>query len=195
MVDGVWSRSWLRVGGTPEAAKVSQGYIMQRYMIAASSRGALPVKFNGGLFTVGHDIAGNIESKPANHNADFRQWGGSYWNQNNRLLYWPLVQTGDFDLLKPWFELYMNALPLAKDRTRIYFHHGGAAFIETIDFWGLPNINDFGWDNPGTKSTAGGCATTFKALSKCWRKCWTSTRSPRTLDLPARISFRLATRL
>jgi alpha-L-fucosidase 2 len=46
--------------------------------------------------------------------------------------------------------MYLNALPLAKDRTRLYFDHDGASFIETIDFWGLPNINDFGWDNPST---------------------------------------------
>jgi alpha-L-fucosidase 2 len=120
-------------------------------MMAASSRGVFPTKFNGGLFTVGHDIAGNVESTPKDHNPDFRAWGSSYWNQNNRLLYWPLIETGDSDLLKPWFDLYLNALPLAKDRTQAYFHHAGASFIETIDFWGLPNLNDFGWDNPTTE--------------------------------------------
>jgi alpha-L-fucosidase 2 len=143
-----WNRSWIHVSGTEDAAKVSQGFIMQRYMMAASSRGAFPAKFNGGLFTVGHDATGNGESNRTDHNPDFREWGSSYWNQNNRLLYWPLVATGDFDLLEPWFDMYMNALPLAKDRTRAYFHHAGAAFIETIYFWGLPNLNDFGWDNP-----------------------------------------------
>ncbi len=45
--------------------------------------------------------------------------------------------------------MYVQALPLAKDRTRLYFHHDGGAFIETIYFWGLPNVNDFGWNNPG----------------------------------------------
>jgi alpha-L-fucosidase 2 len=146
-----WNRSWIHVSGTEDAKKVSQGFIMQRYMMAASSRGAFPTKFNGGLFTVGHDMAGNVESTPKDHNPDFRQWGSSYWNQNNRLLYWPLVETGDSDLLKPWFDLYLNALPLAKDRTQAYFHHAGASYIETIDFWGLPNLNDFGWDNPTTE--------------------------------------------
>jgi len=143
-----WNRSWIHVSGTENASKVSQGFIMQRYMMAASSRGAFPTKFNGGLFTVGHDMTGSAESTNKDHNPDFRQWGSSYWNQNNRLLYWPLIETGDSDLLKPWFDLYLNALPLAKDRTQAYFHHAGAAFIETIDFWGLPNLNDFGWDNP-----------------------------------------------
>ncbi len=143
-----WNRSWIRVSGSDDAEKVSQGYAMQRYMMATSSRGAFPTKFNGGLFTVGHDIPAHAESTADNHNPDFRKWGDSYWNQNNRLLYWPLIATGDFDLLKPWFDMYVNALPLAKDRTQLYLHHAGAAFIETEYFFGLPNLNDFGWDNP-----------------------------------------------
>ncbi len=143
-----WNRSWIHVTGSDDAEKVSQGYAMQRYMMATSSRGAFPAKFNGGLFTVGHDMPANGESTAQNHDPDFRKWGNNYWNQNNRLLYWPLIATGDFDLLKPWFDMYLNSLPLAKDRTELYFHHDGAAFIETEYFFGLTNINDFGWDNP-----------------------------------------------
>ena len=143
-----WNRSWIHVMGFDDAEKVSQGYAMQRYMMATSSRGAFPTKFNGGLFTVGHDMPANGESTADNHDPDFRRWGDNYWNQNNRLLYWPLIATGDFDLLKPWFDMYLNSLPLAKDRTKLYFHHDGAAFIETEYFFGLTNINDFGWDNP-----------------------------------------------
>ena len=150
-----WNRSWIHVSGTEDAAKVSQGFIMQRYMMAASSRGAFPTKFNGGLFTVGRDMPANVESTNKDHNPDYRLWGSSYWNQNNRLLYWPLIETGDSDLLRPWFDMYMNALPLAKDRTQAYFHHAGAAFIETGYFWGLPNLNDFGWDNPSTELKSG----------------------------------------
>jgi hypothetical protein len=146
-----WNRSWIEVSGSENATKVSQGYILQRYMMAASSRGALPTKFNGGLFTVGHDMPDNVDSNAANHGPDFRAWGSNYWNQNNRLLYWPLIESGDFDLLKPWFDMYLNSLPLAKDRTQLYFHHGGASFIETMYFWGLPNMGDFGWDNPSTE--------------------------------------------
>ena len=57
-----WNRSWIEVSGTPDAEKVAQGYLMQRYMLAASSRGPFPTKFNGGLFTVGHDIPSDRES-------------------------------------------------------------------------------------------------------------------------------------
>lgn len=143
-----WNRSWIHVEGSPDATNVSQGYCLQRWMLACASRGAQPAKFNGGLFTVGHDVPEGRDSTPVDHNPDFRQWGNCFWNQNNRLLYWPLIATGDYDLLQPWFDMYLDALPLARRRTELYFHHKGAAFIETIYFWGLPNLNDFGWDNP-----------------------------------------------
>jgi hypothetical protein len=122
---------------------------MQRYLTACAGRGAQPIKFNGSLFTVGHDLPDGVASSEANHDPDFRAWGASFWNQNTRLVYWPLIATGDFDLLSPWFNMYVRALPLVVDRTHLYFHHAGGAFIETIYFWGLPNVNDFGWDNPG----------------------------------------------
>lgn len=143
-----WNRSWIDVSGDSNADAVSQGYVIQRYMMAASSRGGLPVKFNGGLFTVGHDVVQNAPSTAANHDPDYRAWGNSYWNQNIRLLYWPLVTTGDYDLLKPWFNMYVRALPLARDRTQSYYHHDGAFFPETMYFWGVSNLNDFGWNNP-----------------------------------------------
>jgi hypothetical protein len=143
-----WNRSWIDVSGDDQARAVSQGYVIQRYMVAASSRGELPVKFNGGLFTVGRDLS---DRKPANaldHNPDYRAWGNSYWNQNNRLIYWPLIESGDLDLLHPWFNMYLRDLPLAKDRTQVYYHHAGASLPETMFFWGTPNMHDFGWNNP-----------------------------------------------
>ncbi len=144
-----WNRSWIRVSGTPDADKVSQSYAMQRYLTACAGRGAQPIKFNGSLFSVGHDLPAGVSSSEANHDPDYRAWGASFWNQNTRLIYWPLIATGDTYLLAPWFNMYVRALPLAKARTQTYFHHDGAAFIETIYFWGLPNVNDFGWNNPG----------------------------------------------
>ncbi len=144
-----WERSWIHVSGDSDADKVSQSYAMQRYLAACAGRGAQPIKFNGSLLTVGHDLPEEKSSNEGNHDPDFRAWGASFWNQNTRLIYWPLIASGDYDLLAPWFNMYVQALPLAKDRTQLYFHHDGGAFIETIYFWGLPNVNDFGWNNPG----------------------------------------------
>jgi alpha-L-fucosidase 2 len=144
-----WNRSWIHVSGTPDAEKVSQSYAIQRYMTACAGRGAQPIKFNGSLFTVGQDIPEGTSSTENHHDPDYRAWGNSFWNQNTRLIYWPLITTGDGDLLTPWFNMYVQALPLARDRSKMYFHHDGGAFIETIYFWGLPNVNDFGWNNIG----------------------------------------------
>lgn len=142
-----WNRSYIRVSGDSAAQKVTDGYMAQRYMNACAGRGFYPMKFNGSLFTVGHDLPDGAISTTENHDPDFRDWGGCYWNQNTRHIYYPLVASGDYDLLHPWFNLYLNSLPLAKDRTRLYFNHGGASYIETILFWGLPNLMDWGWDN------------------------------------------------
>ncbi|QKJ30763.1 hypothetical protein HQ865_13710 [Mucilaginibacter mali] len=143
-----WNRSWINVSGKDETANVSQGYVMQRYMLACSSRGEIPAKFNGGVFTVGHDIADTVKQRAAIHDADYRAWGDSYWNQNNRLLYWPLIATGDTDLIKPWYNMYLNALPLAKGKNQLYYHHAGASYPETMHFWGISNLGDFGKNNP-----------------------------------------------
>lgn len=143
-----WNRSWIYVKGTDEAEKVSQGYAMQRYMSACAGRGEYPIKFNGSLFTVGHDLPQDAISNELSHDADYRRWGPCYWNQNTRHLYWPMIASGDYDMLMPWFNMYVNALPLAKEKTRLYYNHEGASFIETIFFWGLPNLQDFGWNNP-----------------------------------------------
>ena len=143
-----WNRSWVKVTGTPDAEKVSRGYAIQRFMTACAGRGVQPIKFNESLFTVGHDLPPGTIPTRADHDPDYRPWGACFWNQDTRLIYWPLIASGDYDLLKPWLEMYLNALPLEKARTWAYYHHSGAYFPETMYFWGLPNIHDFGFNNP-----------------------------------------------
>ena len=138
-----WNRSWIFMSGDDDAVKATQGYLLQRYMMACQSRGAYPVKFNGGTLTF--DYKGN--------NADYRRWGPGYWHQNCRLYYWPLVVSGDFDLLKPWFDMYMDMMPLQMDVTRKYYGHGGAFFPETLNFFGMFIQDDWGWDNKDGKAS------------------------------------------
>lgn len=138
-----WNRSWIFMTGDEDARKATEGYILQRYMMACQGRGAYPVKFNGGTLTF--DYKGN--------DADFRRWGPGYWHQNCRLYYWPLVVSGDFDLLKPWFDMYMDMMPLQMDVTRKYYGHGGAFFPETLNFFGMFIQDDWGWDNKDGKAS------------------------------------------
>ena len=123
-----WQRSWVFVQGDEQAHQVTQGYILQRFVTACAGRGAYPVKFNGSIFVV---------DNPAKHeNADFRSWGGQYWFQNTRAMYWPMLMAGDFDMMRPFFKMYANILPADEAQVQQYYHHNGAYFAETSPFWG-----------------------------------------------------------
>jgi hypothetical protein len=151
-----WQRSHVFVSGSAEAELVCQGYILQRFLQACASRGKFPIKFNGSLFTVSGTresvkLGGNI---PEVFDADFRLWGGGYWFQNCRLVYWPMLMSGDFDLMLPFFRMYRDILPFAEQRTRIYFKHDGAFFPETMTFWGAYLNGNYGYDRTATNNTS-----------------------------------------
>ncbi len=146
--DAFWNRSWIRLGGARDTEPVNFGYIAQRFMNACTGRGAYPIKFNGATLTVDARRGAQGHIKGA-YNADYRSWGGGYWFQNTRLIYWPMLESGDFDLMRPLFDMYMKALPLAEARTKTYFGHEGAFFPETMCFWGSYMNENYGWDRAG----------------------------------------------
>ena len=124
-------------------SQVAQGYALQRFVAACAGRGGSPIKFNGTIFTV--DARRGREQ----FDADYRRWGGPYWFQNTRLAYWPMLAAGDTEMMRPLFRMYLDALPLAQARTRIYFGHDGACFPETMYFWGAYANDNFGWNRKG----------------------------------------------
>ncbi|GHV14307.1 hypothetical protein FACS1894219_10250 [Clostridia bacterium] len=130
-----WDRSYIEIDGGEDAHDVTRGYLLQRYLVACCGRGKHPLKYNGGIFTL-----------PDKYDADYRQWGGGCWFQNTRLIYWPLLAAGDFDMLEPFLNMYLDALPLFRERTRTYFNHSGAHLSEVIYFWGMQPNPDYGWN-------------------------------------------------
>jgi hypothetical protein len=149
-----WNRHYLIIESETEKEKektkqITQAYLLQRYMNACAGRGGLPIKFNGSIFTV--NLNENMGSGKKGFDADYREWGGNYWFQNTRLIYWTMYQSGDFELMKPFFDMYINALPLAKFRTKKYFQHDGAYFPETLTPWGSYLIDNYGWNRVGKK--------------------------------------------
>jgi alpha-L-fucosidase 2 len=141
-----WDRSWIFVDGGAEAVTLTRDYVLQRYMNACSGRGGSPIKFNGSIFTVEKQPGASPETPEGN--PDWRLWGGNYWFQNTRLAYWPMLATGDFEMMDPWFRMHRDALPLGKARVESYYKFTNAAvFPETMYFWGLPNNGDYGWRN------------------------------------------------
>jgi len=140
--DNFWNRSWVFISGDDAAKSVTQGYLLQRFMMACMSRGQYPVKFNGGSLTF------DFEGK----DGDYRRWGPGYWNQNVRHMYWPMLSAGDYDLMKPWFDCYMNMIPIQKAFTQKLYNHEGALFPETFNFFGLNILDDWGWGNTDNKT-------------------------------------------
>jgi len=141
-----WDRSWIFVEGEPETRTVTRGYVLQRFMNACSGRGRSPIKFNGSIFTV--EVKPGASPETPDGDPDWRQWGGCYWFQNTRLSYWPMLAAGDFDLMDTWFDMHQAALPLSKARVQTYYGFENAAvFPETLYWWGLPNNENYGWNN------------------------------------------------
>ena len=138
-----WDRSYIRITSGPNAQAVSQGYALQRYLNACAGRGAYPIKSNGSLFTV------DGKAGDSSVDADYRRGGGAYWFQSTRLPYWPMLASGDYDLMQPLFNMYRDTLPAAQRRTKAYFNHDGGYFPETMNFWGTYANSDYGWTRDG----------------------------------------------
>lgn len=135
-----WNRSYIFISGDDAAQTVTKGYLTQRYMQAIQGRGAYPIKFNGGTITFDYNGYG----------PDYRQWGPAYWFQNTRHFYWNMLASGDFEMMQPFFEMYLNALDMQKAQTKKFYNHDGAFFPETMNFTGLYIGDDFGqptWEN------------------------------------------------
>ena len=144
-----WSRSWIHVTGDAAAEEVTRVYALHRYVLACSGRGRFPIRFNGSLFTVTGAWDGDTFTP------DFRRWGSGYWLQNTRMVYWPLVSTGDADLLRPLFKMYQDALPLSRERTRRHHNLPGVVMPECFSFWGAWRPGDYGYPEQRAACLAG----------------------------------------
>jgi hypothetical protein len=132
-----WQRSWIFVSGDDTANASTRGYILQRYITACAGRGAYPVKFNGSIFVVDNPAyQPDKNNPPVSIDADYRQWGGQYWMQNTRPMYWPRLMAGDFDMMLPFFKMYAAMLPDNGAQIKKFYNHGGVYFAETSPFWG-----------------------------------------------------------
>ena len=156
-----WDRSWIRVSDNTLPARkrevffgeadkgsrkekdggalVAQSYNVFRFLMACQSRGRIQTKFNGGLFTqplryekkLGHAVQ-QADGSWISHEDD-RKWARRFTYQNQRLLYWPLLMSGDFEMMHPFFNYYSDLLPVRKAITQAWFGHEGAYYRENIE--------------------------------------------------------------
>lgn len=142
-----WDKSFINISSLtqPLAVEAARNYALFRYMLGCNAYGAYPTKFNGGLFTYDPiKVDTTLKFSP-----DFRNWGGgTHTAQNQRLVYWPMLKSGDADLMKPQFDFYKNLLANAELRSKFYWGHKGASFTEQLENFGLPNPAEYGWKRP-----------------------------------------------
>lgn len=138
-----WDKSYIIVH-TPDQItgdQITQAYILQNWMTACAGRGNYPIKFNGSIFTV--DPKYTDSSK--DYNPDYRLWGPDYWWQNTRLIYHPMLKTGDFEMMKVLFQHYKTILPMLKQNAKVLWNVEGAVNPETATIFGATVNHDYGW--------------------------------------------------
>lgn len=151
-----WQRSWIQTDNQ-EAAEMVRNYELFRYMLGCNAHGQWPTKFNGGLFTFDPLYVASPPALPNREGAteetytpDYRKWGGGTMTaQNQRLVYWPMLKSGDADMMKAQLDTYLRMLPTAKLWAQHFWGHGGACFPEQIENSGLPNPAEYGKPKPG----------------------------------------------
>jgi len=145
-----WNRSYILINSNEKKEsspewQIGRNYQLFRYMLGCNAYGKYPTKFNGGLFT--YDPV--FTDSTLTFTPDHRNWGGGTMTaQNQRLVYFPMIKSGDFDMLKPQFNFYLQMLKNAELRSEVYWGHKGGCFAEQIENFGLPNCSEYGWKRP-----------------------------------------------
>ncbi len=119
-----WNRSALHLHSADDVADhLEQNFNYYLYLMACTSRGKYPTKFNGMLWTTG---------------GDKRQWGSQFWGANQSCLYnTALLATNHADLYDPMFNMYRAQLPSLEQAAREQWGSEGAFIPETGAFNGL----------------------------------------------------------
>jgi hypothetical protein len=143
-----WERSFIFISPHNSSAaewQVGRSYQLFRYQLGCNAYGKYPTKFNGGLFTYDPRHVDTAQR----YTPDHRAWGGgTHTAQNQRLVYFPMLRSGDFDMMKPQLDFYLQMQRNAELRSEVYWGHRGACFTEQVENFGLPNPSEYGWKRP-----------------------------------------------
>lgn len=141
-----WRRSYIYVQPSAKANdavfQVGRNYQLFRYMLACNQEGEIPLKFNGGIFSV-EPHADRIPARlnngelslPNDGDPDDRRWGHMFMSQNQRWLGWPGIAAGDPDLTAPSLNFYRERLPVAQARA-FNLKASGAIYHEYLSLAG-----------------------------------------------------------
>lgn len=123
-----WQKSFIRLTSEDGVADfVELNYTYYLYVMASSSRGNYPPKFNGMLWTTG---------------GDRRQWGAAFWGANQSCLYNAIFPTNHLELLEPMFNMYSSTYESFETAARQQWGSKGIYIPETVGFDGVPVLPD-----------------------------------------------------
>lgn len=121
-----WTRSFIHLHSADGVADdIEANYNYYLYVMASSSRGRFPPKFNGMLWTTGGDT---------------RKWGAQYWGANQSCLYNALFATNRLELMEPMFSMYSNMYDSCALAARQQWGSKGIYIPETVAFDGLEKL-------------------------------------------------------
>jgi hypothetical protein len=123
-----WERGSIALHSADGVADyVAQNYHYYLYIMAATSRGAFPPKFNGMLWNTAGDL---------------RTWGAQHWFANLSCYYEALFASNRLDLLDPMFKMYSGMFDSAATAARQQWGSQGIYIPETVWFDGLATLPD-----------------------------------------------------
>jgi hypothetical protein len=123
---GFWSRGFVSLpAADPAAALIQQHYYYYLYLMASSSRGKFPPKFNGMIWNTGGDL---------------RTWGAQHWYANLSCYYEALFASNRAELLDPMFTMYGGMREAASTAARQQWGSQGIYIPETSYFNGLEKL-------------------------------------------------------
>lgn len=133
-----FDRSWICIDmDHPESEwfRIGRNYQLFRHMLGCNRNGEYPTKFNGGMFTFDEKWT-----------PDFRQWSGiGFTSQNQRLVYWGMLKSGDFEEMRPQLDYWKNITEAGKARVRHFWKHDGAFFFEQGNLFGICTGCEYNW--------------------------------------------------
>jgi hypothetical protein len=139
-----WNRSHVIINPRAQADdkgwQVGRNYQLFRYLLGCNRNGRWPTFFNGGLFSFDNPLPKEKIIRGGIDPDDRAWWGILFMGQNQRLVYWPMLKSGDFDLLRIGLDYYRRLAPVQEARARHYFGIEGTPFPESVDHCGLQAV-------------------------------------------------------
>jgi hypothetical protein len=123
-----WARGLMQLESADGSAEfVAQNYHYYLYVMASSSRGKFPPKFNGMIWNTGGDL---------------RTWGAQHWFANLSCYYEALPASGRLELMDPMFQMYFGMRENCAAAARQQWGSQGMYIPETTYFDGLEKLPD-----------------------------------------------------